>query len=457
MRPNFTLRFACVSALVAIVLTASLSSLAAAAIRASAVEQEARQVADQAARLLSQSFTRDEFTRGLGAETLAGLDTLSTDPKNAHMLRVLLWNRDGTLLYSNDRTGIGRRMPISDGLRVAVGGSTAVLPLDPDRLHPFSAETMYLSVEGYLEYLLFQRDRVWAKPGEPAPPPPVTQASIAKATSLGVARLFLPVRLDEASAPVGAFEVFYDFRPLEHKLAQMRHTVWATIPGGFFALYCSLLVVVQRTSRVLVQQREDLRVAHLGTFHALASAVDARDSDTGDHSGRVAAYAVAAARRLGLGPEAIAELKIAAELHDIGKIGVPDTVLMKPGPLTSGEWELMRQHAIIGSSILHSTPLSETIKLAVRHVHERWDGQGYPDRLAGDAIPLFARILAAADAFEAMTSDRPYRRALSPARALAELQRMRSAQFDPAIVDALWAVAKDTNLIQTGGADSQAS
>ncbi len=444
VRPNFTLRFACVSALVAIVLTASLSSLATAAIRASAVEQEARRVADQAERLLSQSFTRDEFVGGLSAQKLAALDTLSSDPKNANMLRVLLWNRDGTLLYSNDRTGLGGRMPISAGLRVAMAGSTAVLPLDPDRLHAFSAETMYLSVEGYLEYLLFQKNRVWARPGEQAPPR-VAQASIVKAMSLGVARLFLPVQLDEAAAPVGAFEVFYDFRPLERKLSQMRHTVWATIPGGFFALYCSLLLVVQRTSRVLVQQREDLRVAHLGTFHALASAVDARDSDTGDHSGRVASYAVATARRLGLGPEAIAELKIAAELHDIGKIGVPDTVLMKPGPLTSGEWELMRQHAIIGSSILHSTPLSEGIKQAVRHVHERWDGRGYPDQLTGEAIPLFARILAVADAFEAMTSDRPYRRALSPARALSELQRMRSAQFDPAIVDALCAVASQVS------------
>jgi len=440
VRSNFTYRFALVSAVVTIVVTASLSSLASAAVRASAVDREARQVADQTNRLLSQSFTREDFTRGVSAEKRARLDALSSGPGNGNMLRVLLWSRDGTLVYSNDHNGVGRRMPVSAGLRAAIGGSTAILPLDPDRLQPFSAETMYLSVEGYLEYLLFQRNGAWVRPGGQAAPRQITPASIAKAAELGVARMFLPVRLDEASAPVGAFEVYYDFRPLERKLNQMRTTVWATIPGGFFALYCSLLVVVQRTSHVLTRQREDLRLAHLGTFHALASAVDARDSDTGDHSGRVASYAVATARRLGLGPEAIADLKIAAELHDIGKIGVPDTVLMKPGPLTSSEWELMRQHAIIGSSILHSTPLSDAIKRAVRHVHERWDGRGYPDQLRGEAIPLLARILAVADAFEAMTSDRPYRRALSPARALSELQRMRGVQFDPTVVDALRAV-----------------
>ncbi|HTE03179.1 MAG TPA: HD-GYP domain-containing protein, partial [bacterium] len=181
------------------------------------------------------------------------------------------------------------------------------------------------------------------------------------------------------------------------------------------------------------------------TYRALASAVDARDSHTGDHSSRVAAFVLAVARCLDLPPSALAELEVAARLHDIGKIGVSDDILMKPGPLTSGQWELMRQHAVVGSSILHSAPLSQAIKDAVRHVHEWWDGRGYPDSLAGERIPLFARILAVADAFEAMTSDRPYRRALSSQQALAELRRMRGVQFDPQIVDAFcaWAQAGD--------------
>lgn len=443
-----TLRFALVSGLVVIALTTSLSSLAAAAISASVIDQEARQVADQVRQLASHTFTRDEIERGLGSNAWARLDALSSDPQQANVLRLLLWNRDGTLLYSSDRRGVGQQMPLSRGLRTAIGGSAAVLPLTPEDLDPFSAETMYLSVEGYLEYLLFQERRVWTRPEREATAFPVTRTTIAKAADLGVARLFLPVQLATSPAPAGAFEVVYDFRPLAGKLDRIQQTVWATIPGGFLALYCAMLVMVQRTSRAMTRQREDLRAAHLGTFRALASAVDARDSETGDHSGRVAAYAVATARRLGLEPEATADLKIAAELHDIGKIGVPDAVLMKPGPLTDGEWDLMRQHAIVGSSILQSTPLSDAVKQAVRHVHERWDGRGYPDQLAGEQIPVLARILAVADAFEAMTSDRPYRRAFPSARALAELERKRGAQFDPQIVDAFCAAAQDLGLMQ---------
>ena len=447
MRRNFTLRFALVSGLVVIALTTTLSSLASASIRASTIDREARQVADQVQQLVIQSFTRTEFERGLTPKKQALLDALSSDPKNANVLRILLWNRDGTLLYSGDRKGIGRRMPLSDGLRIALGGSMTVMPLAPERLRPFTAETMYLSVEGYLELLLFQERRMWTRTGQQAITPTMTRTSrtsLTKAASLGIARLFLPVRIGESTAPVAAFEVFYDFRPLARKLARIQQTVWTAIPGGFLAIYCAMVVAVQRTSRVMMAQQKNLRVAHLGTFHALARAVDARDSETGDHSGRVASYAVEMARRLGLSAEEIAELKIAAELHDIGKIGVPDAILMKPGPLTPEEWDLMRQHAIVGSNILQSTPLSEVVKQAVRHVHEWWGGRGYPDKLHGDQIPLFARILAVADAFEAMTSKRPYRRPFSTEQALAELRQMRGIQFDPQVVDAMCEVAQDT-------------
>jgi len=447
VRRNFTLRFALVSGLVVIALTTTLSSLASASIRASTIDREARQVADQVQQLVIQSFTRTEFERGLTPKKQALLDALSSDPKNANVLRILLWNRDGTLLYSGDRKGIGRRMPLSDGLRIALGGSMTVMPLAPERLRPFSAETMYLSVEGYLELLLFQERRMWTRTGQQAITPTMTRTSrtsLTKAASLGIARLFLPVRIGESTAPVAAFEVFYDFRPLARKLARIQQTVWTAIPGGFLAIYCAMVVAVQRTSRVMMAQQKNLRVAHLGTFHALARAVDARDSETGDHSGRVASYAVAMARRLGLSAEEIAELKIAAELHDIGKIGVPDAILMKPGPLTPEEWDLMRQHAIVGSNILQSTPLSEVVKQAVRHVHEWWGGRGYPDKLHGDQIPLFARILAVADAFEAMTSKRPYRRPFSTEQALAELRPMRGIQFDPQVVDAMCEVAQAT-------------
>ena len=436
VRRNSLLRFALVSGLVVIALTTSLSSLAMGALRYSVVDQEARQVAAQIQQLMLQSFTPDDLERGLGENTRAALDALSADQQNANVLRLLLWNRRGVLLYTNDHKGDGQKATPSDGLRAAFSGSMAVLPLAPERLRPFSPETIYLSVEGYLEYLMFQGSQVWIRPGPPTVSAQTTRPLVAQAASFGVARVFVPVRFTETATPAGAFEVFYDFRPLHQKLARLQKAVWTTIPGGFLALYCAMLVVVQRTSRVLTKQREDLRAAHLGTFHALANAVDARDSETGDHSVRVATYVVAIARDLGLSAEQIAELKIAAELHDIGKIGVPDSVLMKPGPLTPAEWDLMRHHAVVGSSILQSTPLSAAVKEAVRHVHEHWDGGGYPDQFKGEQIPLFARIIAVVDAFEAMTSKRPYRSALSHPRAMAELQHKRNSQFDPQVVDA---------------------
>lgn len=422
-----TFRSALVGGFVAMVLVASLSPLAAAAIRQSVVDQEIRKVSAQVQRLLSPSFAQEEFQAGLRPDTRELMDELSSDPRNHNVLRVRLWSRDGTLLYSNDTNDDGKYG------------------------RPYSVDTMYLSVEGYLRYLVFRERNEWAmsamQPESPSPLPTVAGALIADEAGFGVARLFMPVNLQGSAAPAGALEVFYDFRPLERKLARTQRAVWTTIPGGILALYCAMLVVVQRTPDVLFRRREDSRPAHPGVFRTLARVVDARDAETADHSGRVALHAVAMARRLKLPAEAIAELKIAAALHDIGKISVPDAVLTKPGPLTSEEWEVVRQHAAVGSRILQTAPLSDTIKQAVRHVHERWDGTGYPDRLEAEQIPLFARILAVADAFEAMTSDRPYRRALSPEDALAELAREQGIQFDPHLVDVFCEWAKSRRRI----------
>jgi len=427
--------------------TASLSPLAAAAVRESIIDRQAHQVADQVLGLSSPPFTRAEFEHGLEPSRQVFFDALFSDREHSNLLRIRLWNRSGILLYSNDDFGVGRTFPISSGLRAALDGSVAVEPA-ASQLGPFSGETMYLSRQGYLRYLAFQNKQVWINSTASVVSAPRARNEAAAApegAQPGVVRLFVPVTITGSAIPTGAFEVLYDFRPAERRLAHIHRTVWAVAPSGFLVFCFGLFALMQVTSRASLRHDESLRATHLGTFRALASAVDARDSHTGDHSGRVAAYAVAIARRLDLSPAAITELDAAARLHDIGKIGVPDDVLMKPGRLTPSQWELMRQHAVVGSSILSSAPLSKAIKEAVRYVHEWWDGRGYPDQLKGDQIPVFARILAVADAFEAMTSGRPYRRALSPDEALAELQRMRGVQFDPTIVDAFCTWAQTVN------------
>jgi HD-GYP domain-containing protein (c-di-GMP phosphodiesterase class II) len=126
----------------------------------------------------------------------------------------------------------------------------------------------------------------------------------------------------------------------------------------------------------------------------------------------------------------------AAQLHDVGKIAIPDAILRKPGPLDEQEWSFVRRHTIVGERILSAAPALAEVAALVRSSHERFDGTGYPDSLARDAIPLGSRIIAVCDAFDAMTSERPYRRAMAPADALAELTRCSGSQFDPRIVAA---------------------
>jgi HD-GYP domain-containing protein (c-di-GMP phosphodiesterase class II) len=142
------------------------------------------------------------------------------------------------------------------------------------------------------------------------------------------------------------------------------------------------------------------------------------------------------AETLGLSGDAIEDVRMAAYLHDLGKIGIPDEVLRKPAALTPEEGRQMRRHPTIAAHILEDVPFSPRLKLAVKHNHERWDGVGYPDGLRGEEIPIEARILGVADAYEAMTSDRPYRPTIGHAAAMAELRRHAGTQFDPAVVDA---------------------
>ena len=155
-----------------------------------------------------------------------------------------------------------------------------------------------------------------------------------------------------------------------------------------------------------------------------------------EHSSQVAELAVAVARRFGMSSEELDEVARAAELHDIGKVGIPDAILDKPGRLDDDEWEFMRQHTILGERILNAAAALRPVARLVRASHERWDGTGYPDKLTGAEIPLGARIIAVCDAYEAMTTDRAYRRALSAEAATQELRASAGTQFDPDVVDA---------------------
>ena len=181
---------------------------------------------------------------------------------------------------------------------------------------------------------------------------------------------------------------------------------------------------------------ENLRQAYLSTIRALAEAIDARDAYTKGHSDQVSSLSVATAEEMGLEEEMIIDIRDAGYLHDVGKIGTPDAVLLKQGVLTQDEMETMREHPGTSHRILAEAHLTDGVKEMIKHHHERYDGSGYPDNLEADSIPVGSRILAVADAYEAMISDRPYRPRLSDEEAREELKRCSGSQFDPEVVEA---------------------
>jgi HD-GYP domain-containing protein (c-di-GMP phosphodiesterase class II) len=195
----------------------------------------------------------------------------------------------------------------------------------------------------------------------------------------------------------------------------------------------------------LRQPEDHFSSVQIGVVHSLLHLLDLRDYVTGLHARRLVDRSVEIAMLWGVSDDQLWDIEIAALLHDIGKIGIPDAILLKPGVLSSSERRVMNLHPTHGSAILRSIPGFEAVSRLVLHHHERWDGKGYPEGLAGEDIPVGSRIIAISDMFDAMIHERSYRPALSPEEALERLKAARGNQLDPAITDRFLDLAKPSS------------
>jgi HD-GYP domain-containing protein (c-di-GMP phosphodiesterase class II) len=237
----------------------------------------------------------------------------------------------------------------------------------------------------------------------------------------------LVYEIDAALAPVG----------LMAAIAAQAEPAYMLLMAPIFGV----LAVFAGERRTRLRQLTELNGAYRGTALVLAEVVDADDAYTGEHTRGVVELSVAVADRLGLGEHRRRNVEFGALLHDVGKVAIPKEIINKPGPLDDAEWAIMRTHTVEGQRMLDRVGgFMREVGAIVRGSHERFDGNGYPDGLVGDTIPLEARIITACDAYNAMVTTRPYRKAMDSAEAAAELVRCAGTQFDPVVVEALLAI-----------------
>ncbi len=352
------------------------------------------------------------FAQGLESEDRALIeDLLKRDLRGADIYALKLWSPDGVLIYSSKPDDI-------------VGISFAE---DPE---------VAAALRGELVAAIKHR--------------PEAENVRQFEYSGPLIEVYAPIEDPVTGRTLGIFETYQPYASVLGEIRFATGLLWAFLLVGTGAAYMFQFGMVRSMARNLVETEEEVLEVNerletsltrieehsLGTLQALTAAVDAKDSYTAHHSLSVTDHVIAVGRQLRLEQEDLELLERAALLHDIGKIGVPESVLLKPSKLTDEEFTIVKRHSASGSDIIGSIPFLQGLVPLVRHHHEHWDGSGYPDGLAGERIPRLARILAVADAFDAMVSNRPYRPAMSLTRARNELLRCRAMQFDPEAVDA---------------------
>jgi putative nucleotidyltransferase with HDIG domain len=397
--------FVAASAVILVVGAVALSSTLSAKVRAAALEDNARDAAVYVDAALAPSVVRGDTivvtprTRRLLRHTV----NLRTDVQ-----RIDLYSRSGVLRFSTSSAAKVGRQRASARLKNALrGGAPSAEVVNP----PGDAPTFV---------------RAWA-----------------------------PLRATR-ERPVGVAELALSHSLVTDTVADSERTIWVAVLLVFAVLWLALAglargasvrlraqndALAQRSHDLLESSRE-LEATLLETIETLNAAVEARDPYTAGHSQRVRRVSLAIGRELRLSAKQLGSLATAALFHDIGKIGMPDSILTKPGTLDRAEAAIMREHVDRGAEIVARISSLKNSVPAIRHHHERWDGLGYPDRLSGKDVPLEAAIIAIADAWDAMTTARPYAVALDVDEAMLQIHAGRGKQFNPAVVDAFLSVVR---------------
>jgi putative nucleotidyltransferase with HDIG domain len=408
--------FVVLSALVLGVGGLALGSVVASAIRGQALDDREAALTQYVDGVLGRELVHGNRLR---VDRDPSQDALRRVHSRADILSVKVWRPNGVLAWTDtDRKRIGHRYEVEQHLGEALKGHG-------------EAELENLADEG-------------EHAGE-------REAGIKRALEV-----YAPVRSDDGKQIVGAFEVYADARPLEEAISSRRNEIWLVIALVFIGLCGALGLLARKASNTLRRQTrllqehsaalaesyDALERSTLDAIESLNATVEAKDPYTAGHSARVRRVALALGNELGLSKDELDALRLGGLFHDIGKIAIPDAILLKPARLTADEFDRMKEHSAEGARIVGKLSQLGPIVPIIRHHHERWDGRGYPDELAGQDIPLLAAIVGLADAWDAMTTERPYARAMAPEDAVEEIRRGTGTQFAPAVAQAMLRIAE---------------
>lgn len=372
----------------------------------------AERTADLVNIIVSYSLRPEDFSQPMSGSRLDAIDTVIRENiiNEPEMKLVKIWNTQGQIIYSNKGDLIGQSFPKESDLKEALAGKVVAEIADMQK-----PENQIDELDPSRRYI----------------------------------EVYVPIRDKASGQTMGVFEVHREADNIYEYIANGQKFGLFFIGISFLVLYLSLYQIVKRAAKTIEEQNVAIRrlasrldetmaaqeAIHVGTIKALMSALDAKDHYTAGHCMRVTDYALLLGRAVNLPQERLDLLEEAALFHDIGKIGIPEQILNKKDSLTTEEFEEMKKHPVIGAEIIASTRVFAEHAELVRHHHERYDGRGYPDGLKGEEIPIEARIMAIADTYDAMTSDRPYRSRMSKEKAINILLDCRGTQFDPQLVD----------------------